>query len=142
MGSSTFGKIVTVTTFGESHGKAVGVILDGIESGFPIDTEEIQKELDRRKPGQSSVTTSRKESDTVEILSGILEGKTLGTPIMMMVRNTDQHSGDYENLRHTYRPGHADYTYDKKYGFRDYRGGGRSSGRETSARTAAGAVAG
>jgi chorismate synthase len=141
MGGSTFGRIVTLTTFGESHGKAVGVILEGIQSGFPIDQAQIQHELDRRKPGQSSVTTSRKESDTVDILSGVFEGKTLGTPIMMMVPNADQHSSDYQNIKESYRPGHADYTYDLKYGLRDYRGGGRSSGRETTGRTAAGAIA-
>ena len=141
MGGSTFGRMVTLTTFGESHGKAVGVILEGIQSGFPIDTDLIQKELDRRKPGQSSVTTSRKESDTVDILSGILDGMTLGTPIMMIVPNADQHSSDYDAIKQSYRPGHADYTYDLKYGIRDYRGGGRSSGRETTGRTAAGAVA-
>ena len=141
MSSNTFGSIVTITTFGESHGKAIGVILDGIEAGFPVDVEAIQHELDRRRPGQSSVTTPRKESDTVQVLSGLYEGMTLGTPVAMVIQNADQHSRDYSNLKDLFRPGHADYTYQEKYGIRDHRGGGRSSGRETAARVAAGALA-
>ncbi|MGM0431207.1 MAG: chorismate synthase [Spirochaetota bacterium] len=141
MTGSTFGRMITITTFGESHGVAIGVVIDGIQAGFPLDLGLIQKEMDRRKPGQSKVTTSRGESDTVQILSGLFEGKTTGTPLAILIPNSDQHSSDYDNLRDVYRPGHADFTYDQKYGFRDHRGGGRSSGRETAARTAAGAVA-
>lgn len=141
MNKSTFGRNFTVTTWGESHGKALGVVVDGCPAGLNLSEEDIQKLLDRRKPGQSKFTTARKEGDLIEILSGVFEGKTTGTPISMMVRNTDQRSRDYGNIAYTYRPGHADYTFDAKYGFRDYRGGGRSSGRETLGRVAAGAVA-
>lgn len=141
MGSNSFGKMVTMTTFGESHGTGIGVIVDGLEAGIPIDPVKIQSELDRRRPGQSSVTTPRKEPDEIEVLSGLFEGKSTGTPIAMFIRNTNQHSGDYQEIARIYRPGHADRSYDLKYGIRDYRGGGRSSGRETAARVAAGAVA-
>lgn len=141
MGKSTFGNIFTVTTWGESHGKALGAVIDGCPAGLPLSEEDIQKYLDRRKPGQSRFTTARKEGDLAEILSGVFEGKTTGTPISVIVRNTDQRSRDYGNLATSYRPGHADYTFDQKYGIRDYRGGGRSSGRETIGRTAAGAIA-
>ena len=141
MAGSTFGNILKVTTFGESHGPAVGAVLDGMPAGMPLSEEDIQVYLDRRKPGQSQLTTSRKESDKVRILSGVFEGKTTGTPIALLIENTDQHSSDYSNIKDTFRPGHADYSYTEKYGFRDYRGGGRSSGRETAARVAAGAVA-
>lgn len=141
MAGSTFGTIFKVTTWGESHGKALGAVIDGCPAGLPLCEEDIQKYLDRRKPGTSSITTPRKEEDIVEILSGIFEGKTTGTPISLMVRNTSQISKDYSEIASYYRPGHADYTYDQKYGFRDYRGGGRSSGRETLSRVAAGAIA-
>ena len=141
MAGSTYGTIWKISTWGESHGKGIGVVLDGCPAGLPLSEEDIQVYLDRRKPGQSRFTTARQESDTVEILSGVFEGKTTGTPISMEVRNTDQRSRDYGNIMNIYRPGHADYTFDQKYGFRDYRGGGRSSGRETIARVAAGAVA-
>ncbi|WP_125141122.1 chorismate synthase [Clostridium transplantifaecale] len=141
MAGSTFGRILTMTTWGESHGAGVGVVVDGCPAGLSLTEEDIQKYLDRRKPGQSRFTTKRSESDSVEILSGVFEGKTTGTPIAMLVRNQDQHSKDYSEIAGYYRPGHADYTFDEKYGFRDYRGGGRSSGRETIARVAAGAVA-
>ncbi|WP_294143835.1 chorismate synthase [uncultured Clostridium sp.] len=141
MAGSTFGRILTMTTWGESHGAGVGVVVDGCPAGLSLTEEDIQKYLDRRKPGQSRFTTKRSESDSVEILSGVFEGKTTGTPIAMLVRNQDQHSRDYGEIAGYYRPGHADYTFDEKYGFRDYRGGGRSSGRETIARVAAGAVA-
>lgn len=130
-----------VTTFGESHGPALGVIVDGVPAGLEIDPSFIQSEMDRRKPGQSAMTTARQESDTVEILSGVFEGKSTGTPIAMMLRNADHHSTDYSNIANTFRPGHADFTFEKKFGLRDYRGGGRSSGRETAARVAAGAIA-
>jgi len=139
--SSTFGKFLTITTFGESHGPAVGVILDGCPPGIPIDAETIQRDLDRRRPGQSAVTTQRKEPDQVEILSGVFEGSTTGASIALMVRSVDARSQDYSNLKDLFRPGHADYTYWQKYGIRDYRGSGRSSGRETVGRVAAGAVA-
>lgn len=141
MAGSSFGTIFRITTWGESHGKALGVVVDGCPAGLPLQEEDIQKYLDRRKPGTSSITTQRKEADCVEILSGVFEGKTTGTPISMLVRNTSQQSKDYGNIAVSYRPGHADYTYDVKYGFRDYRGGGRSSGRETLGRVAAGAIA-
>lgn len=141
MNKSTFGKLFTVTTWGESHGKALGAVVDGCPAGLELDESHIQKYLNRRKPGQSRYTTARKEGDQVEILSGVFEGKTTGTPISLMVRNMDQRSGDYGNIAYSYRPGHADFTFDSKYGFRDYRGGGRSSGRETVGRVAAGAVA-
>ena len=141
MNKSSFGTHFTVTTWGESHGKALGAVVDGCPAGLSLCEEDIQKFLDRRKPGQSRYTTARKEGDLVEILSGIFEGKTTGTPISLIVRNTDQRSRDYGNIALSYRPGHADYTFDAKYGFRDYRGGGRSSGRETIGRVASGAIA-
>lgn len=141
MAGSTFGTLFKISTWGESHGKAIGVVVDGCPAGLPLDESDIQKYLDRRKPGQSRYTTARREDDAVEILSGIFEGKTTGTPISMMIRNQDQRSRDYHEIAECYRPGHADLTYDLKYGFRDYRGGGRSSGRETIGRVAAGAVA-
>ena len=141
MAGSSFGTLFRITTWGESHGAGVGVVIDGCPAGLPLSTEDIQKWLDRRKPGQSRFTTARKESDAVEILSGIFEGRTTGTPISLMVKNRDQRSSDYSEIASYYRPGHADETFDLKYGFRDYRGGGRSSGRETIGRVAAGAVA-
>lgn len=141
MSGSTLGRFFTVTTWGESHGKAIGVVIDGCPAGVPLEEEDIQKLLDRRKPGQNRFTTARKEGDLVEILSGTFEGKTTGTPISLIVRNQDQRSRDYSAISEIYRPGHADYTFDAKYGFRDYRGGGRSSGRETIGRVAAGAIA-
>ena len=138
---NTFGKRLTLTTFGESHGKAIGCILDGVPAGLKIDESFIQSELDRRKPGKSKLETGRKEPDRVEILSGIFEGVSTGTPIAMVIFNTNQKSKDYENVKNLFRPGHADFTYFHKYGLRDYRGGGRSSARETAARVAGGAVA-
>lgn len=141
MSGSSFGKLFKITTWGESHGKGVGVVVDGCPAGLSLSENDIQKFLDRRKPGQNEFTTLRNEDDKVEILSGIFEGKTTGTPISLIVYNKDHHSTDYGNIASCYRPGHADYTYDEKYGFRDYRGGGRSSGRETIGRVAAGAIA-
>lgn len=141
MAGSTFGTIFKITTWGESHGKALGVVIDGCPAGLALCEADIQQYLDRRKPGASSITTPRREEDSVEILSGVFEGITTGTPISLMVRNTSQRSSDYSEIAACYRPGHADYTFDAKYGFRDYRGGGRSSGRETIGRVAAGAVA-
>ena len=141
MAGSSFGNIFRITTWGESHGEALGVVIDGCPAGLSLNAADIQIYLDRRKPGQTKISTPRKESDEIEILSGIFEGHTTGTPISMMVRNTSQHSSDYSEIANYYRPGHADYTFDAKYGFRDYRGGGRSSGRETVGRVAAGAVA-
>lgn len=141
MSGSTFGTIFKITTWGESHGAGIGVVVDGCPSGLSLCEEDIQRFLDRRKPGASQFATQRKEADCVEILSGTFEGKTTGTPISMLVRNTSQRSSDYSEIASYYRPGHADYTFDQKYGFRDYRGGGRSSGRETIGRVAAGAVA-
>ena len=141
MAGSSFGSIFRITTWGESHGAGLGVVVDGCPAGLPLCEEDIQIFLNRRKPGQSKFATPRKEDDTVEILSGVFEGKTTGTPISMLVRNTSQRSRDYSEIASYYRPGHADYTFDEKYGFRDYRGGGRSSGRETIGRVAAGAVA-
>lgn len=138
---NTFGEIVRVTTFGESHGEAIGAVLDGILPGIPLSQADIQWELDRRRPGQSSVSTQRNEKDAVRILSGVFEGKTTGTPICLIINNDDQKSFHYDALREIFRPGHADFTFWKKYGLRDYRGGGRSSGRETAGRVAAGAVA-
>jgi len=138
---NTFGQIFSISTFGESHGKAIGVILDGCPSGLAIDEDFIQKELDRRRPGQSKIVTQRKESDTVQILSGVFEGKSTGTPIAMVIYNADARSKDYSHIADKFRPSHADFTYQKKYGVRDYRGGGRSSARETAARVAAGAIA-
>ena len=141
MAGSTFGNIFKITTWGESHGKGVGVVVDGCPAGLSLCEEDIQKFLNRRKPGQSKFTTPRKEDDSVEILSGVFEGKTTGTPISLVVYNKNQQSKDYSEIASYYRPGHADYTFDMKYGFRDYRGGGRSSGRETIGRVAAGAIA-
>lgn len=138
---NTFGKLFTLTTFGESHGEAVGGVIDGMPAGIDIDMEFIQHELDRRRPGQSAITTSRKEPDKVELLSGVFEGKSTGCPIGFVVRNTNQHSQDYENMRQLFRPSHADYTYYYKYGTRDHRGGGRSSARITISRCVAGALA-
>ena len=133
MAGSSFGTIFRITTWGESHGKGIGVVVDGCPAGLALTEEDIQIYLDRRKPGQSKYTTMRKESDRVEILSGVFEGRTTGTPISMIVYNEDQRSKDYSEIASYYRPGHADYTFDQKYGFRDYRGGGRSSGRGTGA---------
>lgn len=141
MNGSSFGNYFKITTFGESHGAALGVIVDGVPAGIPLSTEYIQTFLDRRKPGQNIYSTPRKESDLVEILSGVFEGKTTGTSVALLIRNESQRSADYSEIASYYRPGHADFTFDAKYGFRDYRGGGRSSGRETAARVAAGAVA-
>ena len=141
MKQSSFGNRFTVTTWGESHGPALGAVIDGCPAGLALNEEDIQRVLDRRKPGQSRFTTARSEDDLVEILSGVFEGHTTGTPISLLIRNKDHHSADYGNLARVFRPGHADFTYDRKYGIRDYRGGGRSSARETAARTAAGAVA-
>ena len=141
MAGSTFGTLFKITTWGESHGKALGVVVDGCPAGLPLTEGDIQVYLNRRKPGQSNITTPRKEADQVEILSGVFEGKTTGTPISLLVPNTSQKSSDYSEIASYYRPGHADYTFDAKYGFRDYRGGGRSSGRETIGRVAAGAIA-
>ena len=138
---NTFGNIYRITTFGESHGVAVGGVIDGIPAGITVDEEFLQKEMARRRPGQSSITTSRNEADHVEILSGVFEGKTTGTPIGFEVRNNNQHSNDYENMRDLFRPSHADYTYTEKYGIRDHRGGGRSSARETLSRVVGGAFA-
>src|SRR6187431_419254 len=139
--SNSYGTLFRITTFGESHGPAIGVILDGCPAGLQIDEAFIQTELDRRKPGQSKITTQRKEDDKFRILSGIFEGKSTGTPITIVIENQDQRSKDYSHIAETFRPSHADYTYEAKYGNRDYRGGGRSSARETAARVAAGAIA-
>lgn len=139
--SNTFGSFFRVTTFGESHGPMIGAVIDGIESNLPLDVGRIQKELDRRRPAQNEFESQRKEHDRIEIVSGVFEGRTTGTPVAILIRNTDQHSKDYENLKDVYRPGRADETYEARYGVRDYRGGGRASGRETAARVAAGAVA-
>lgn len=141
MAGSIYGRLFQISTWGESHGKGIGVVIDGCPAGLSLSEEDIQVYLDRRKPGQSQFTTGRKESDMAQIWSGVFEGRTTGTPISILVQNQDQRSSDYGNIMNTYRPGHADYTFDEKYGFRDYRGGGRSSGRETTARVAAGAVA-
>ncbi len=141
MAGSTYGTLFSLTTWGESHGKAVGVVVDGCPAGLPLSEADIQPYLDRRKPGQSRFATPRNEADQVEILSGVFEGVTTGTPISLLVRNTSQKSHDYSQIADCYRPGHADYTFDAKYGIRDYRGGGRSSGRETIGRVAAGAIA-
>jgi chorismate synthase len=138
---STYGSIFKISTFGESHGAGIGVVIDGCPAGIPIDTEFIQSELDRRKPGQSRITTQRKEADEFEILSGVFEGQSTGTPIAIFIKNTDQRSKDYGHIAQKFRPSHADFTYQNKYGIRDYRGGGRSSARETAARVAAGAIA-
>lgn len=141
MPGNSFGEIFRITTFGESHGKAIGVVIDGCPAGLELDLALIQYELDRRKPGQSAITTQRKESDTFEILSGVFEGKTLGSPIAVIIKNEDQKPEDYTHLKEAYRPSHADFTYDAKYGIHDYRGGGRASARETAARVIAGAIA-
>lgn len=141
MAGSSFGRYFTIQTFGESHGEGLGVVVDGCPAGLPLTAEDIQVYLNRRKPGQNKFATPRKEADAVEIISGVFEGKTTGTPIALLVRNTSQRSGDYSEIASYYRPGHADFTFDAKYGFRDYRGGGRSSGRETIGRVAAGAIA-
>lgn len=141
MAGSIYGRLFQISTWGESHGKGIGVVIDGCPAGLSLSEEDIQVYLDRRKPGQSQFTTGRKENDMAQIWSGVFEGRTTGTPISILVQNQDQRSRDYGNIMNTYRPGHADYTFDEKYGFRDYRGGGRSSGRETTARVAAGAVA-
>ena len=141
MAGNSFGKIFKLSTFGESHGEAIGGVIDGCPSGLELDLEAIQNELNRRKPGQSEIVTQRKEPDTVSFLSGIFEGKTTGTPIGFVINNTNQKSKDYSHIKDVYRPSHADYTYEKKYGIRDYRGGGRSSARETACRVVAGAIA-
>lgn len=141
MSGNTYGKLFTVTTFGESHGPALGCIIDGCPPGIELTEADLQRDLDRRKPGTSRHTTQRREADEVKILSGVFEGKTTGTPIGLLIQNTDQRSKDYSNIEETFRPAHADYVYTHKYGFRDYRGGGRSSARETAMRVAAGAVA-
>ena len=141
MAGNSFGQLFKVTTFGESHGPAIGLIIDGVPPGMDLCEDDIQADLDRRRPGQSKITTQRKEADKVEILSGVFEGKTTGTALAMIIFNKDQKSKDYNDIKDLFRPGHADYTYYKKFGLRDYRGGGRSSGRETACRVAAGAVA-
>jgi len=141
MSGNSFGKLFVVTSFGESHGKAIGCIVDGCPPGLKLTEADLQFDLDRRKPGTSRHTTQRREDDEVQILSGIFEGKTTGTPISLVITNKDQRSKDYGNIKNTFRPGHADYTYQQKYGFRDYRGGGRSSARETASRVAAGGIA-
>ncbi len=141
MAGNTIGQHFTLTTFGESHGLALGAVVDGCPPGLELSEADLQPDLDRRRPGQSKYTTQRKESDTVKILSGVFEGKTTGTSIGLLIENEDQKSKDYSNIKDLYRPAHADYTYEKKYGFRDYRGGGRSSARETAMRVAAGAIA-
>ena len=141
MFNNTFGNLLRLTTFGESHGPGVGGVIDGYPAGIDIDPGFVQAELNRRRPGQSHLTTARREPDTVEFLSGIFEGRSTGCPIGFLVRNANQHSADYDNLRHVFRPSHADYTYTAKYGLRDHRGGGRSSARETIARCVGGALA-
>jgi len=141
MSGNSYGKLFTLTTFGESHGPALGGTIDGCPPGLSLTEEDLQKDLDRRKPGTSRHTTQRREADKVRILSGVFEGKTTGTPIGLLIENTDQRSKDYSNIAETFRPGHADYTYQQKYGFRDYRGGGRSSARETAMRVAGGGIA-
>lgn len=141
MAGNTFGQLFRVTTWGESHGKAIGGVIDGCPPGIPLSEADIQPALDRRRPGQSAVTTARNEEDRIEILSGVFEGRTTGTPLSLLIHNKDQHSADYAALKNVYRPQHADEAYDLKYGLRDYRGGGRSSARETAIRVAAGAVA-
>ncbi len=141
MAGNSFGKLFTVTSFGESHGPALGCVVDGCPPGLELSAEDLQRDLDRRKPGTSRYTTQRREDDQVRILSGVFEGKTTGTPIGLLIENTDQRSKDYSNIKDTFRPAHADYSYNQKYGFRDYRGGGRSSARETAMRVAAGGIA-
>ncbi len=141
MSGNSFGKLFTVTSFGESHGPAIGCIVDGCPPGLELNESDMQQDLDRRKPGTSRHTTQRREADQVQILSGVFEGRTTGTPIGLVIHNTDQRSKDYSEIAALFRPGHADYTYTQKYGIRDYRGGGRSSARETAMRVAAGAIA-
>lgn len=141
MSGNSIGKLFTVTTFGESHGIAIGGVVDGCPPNIELTEADLQVDLDRRKPGTSRFTTARREADEVQILSGVFEGKTTGTSIGLLIKNTDQRSKDYSNIKDTFRPGHADYTYQQKYGLRDYRGGGRSSARETAIRVAAGAIA-
>ncbi len=141
MSSNSFGQLFRVTTWGESHGPAIGCVIDGVPPRLPIEEADIQKYLDRRRPGQSRFTTQRQEPDSVRILSGTFEGATTGTPLSLIIENVDQRSKDYSEIKEKFRPGHADYTYWRKYGIRDYRGGGRSSARETAMRVAAGAVA-
>lgn len=141
MAGNAFGTAVTITTFGESHGKAIGVVIDGLESGFAIDLDHIARQMDRRRPAKNRLVSQRREPDQVEILSGLFEGKTTGTPLALIIWNTDQRSSDYDNIADIFRPGHADYGWQQKFGIRDWRGGGRSSGRETAARVAAGALA-
>src|ERR1700759_987132 len=141
MAGNTFGRMFTVTSFGESHGPALGCVVDGCPPGLALTEADLQADVERRRPGTSKFTTQRRESDTVRILSGVFEGKTTGTPIGLLVENEDQRSRDYEKIKDRFRPGHADYTYQQKYGFRDYRGGGRSSARETVMRVAAAAIA-
>src|SRR6476661_4127909 len=141
MPGNSFGQLFRITTAGESHGPGNVVIIDGVPPGVALSVDDLQPDLDRRRPGQSKVTTQRKEADEPEILSGVFEGRTTGTSLAILIRNRDQRSGDYSEIKDKYRPGHADYTFDAKYGFRDYRGGGRSSARETNVRVAAGAVA-
>ena len=141
MSFNTFGRVFRFSTWGESHGPAIGAVVDGCPPGLPLSEADIQPFLDKRKPGTSKFTTQRREPDEVRILSGVFEGRTTGAPISLMIENTDQRSKDYSDVAKAYRPGHADYAYDAKYGFRDYRGGGRSSARETASRVAAGAVA-
>ena len=141
MAGNTFGNFFKLTTFGESHGEAMGGVIDGCPAGVSIDLDAIENQMMRRRPGQSTIVTQRKEADTVRFLSGIFEGKTTGTPIGFIIENTNQKSADYTHIKDSYRPSHADYTFDKKYGYRDYRGGGRSSARETACRVAAGAIA-
>ncbi|MEY5068643.1 MAG: hypothetical protein RLZ47_505, partial [Bacteroidota bacterium] len=141
MAGNSFGTLFKISTFGESHGEAIGVVIDGCPANLPIDLDFIQNEMDKRRPGQSHITTQRKESDSIKILSGVFEGKTTGTPIAILISNEDQRSKDYTHLEDAFRPSHADFTYQQKYGHRDHRGGGRSSARETAARVAAGAIA-
>src|SRR5256884_3102521 len=141
MSGNTIGRLFAVTSFGESHGPAIGCVVDGCPPGLALDEADIQRDLDRRRPGTSRHVSQRREPDTVEILSGVFEGRTTGTPIALVIRNQDQRSKDYANIADTFRPGHADYTYWQKYGIRDYRGGGRQSARETAVRVAAGAIA-
>src|SRR5678809_2481 len=141
MSGNTIGRLFTVTTFGESHGPALGCIVDGCPPGLELDESDLQGDVDRRRTGTSQFVSQRREGDTVKILSGVFEGRTTGTPIGLLIENTDQRSRDYEKIKDRFRPGHADYTYTQKYGFRDYRGGGRSSARETVMRVAAGAIA-
>jgi chorismate synthase len=141
MAGNSFGQLFKITTFGESHGPAIGVVIDGVPPQLPLTEADIQKDLDRRRPGQSKITTQRQEPDKAEILSGVFDGKTTGAPLAILIRNEDARSKDYDNVKFVFRPGHADFSYFAKYGIRDYRGGGRSSGRETAARVAAGAIA-